>query len=135
MTTLMPPRPESAPPLLERLEQALLPLINLVFLLLLFFIVAGQLTDTALPDLPDSPSAAPQPPRADLQLTGNGQWRVGTRTVTPDTVLEALAPLEPGATLHIAAAASTPMAELERLFKVLEHGGYDSVILLTESTP
>ena len=31
---------------MERLEDALLPLINLVFLLLMFFIVAGQLSDT-----------------------------------------------------------------------------------------
>ena len=43
MTDLVPPPVTSGKSLMERLEDALLPLINLVFLLLMFFIVAGQL--------------------------------------------------------------------------------------------
>ncbi|MDX1551890.1 MAG: biopolymer transporter ExbD, partial [Marinobacter sp.] len=52
MSDLVPPPVTSGKSLMERLEDALLPLINLVFLLLMFFIVAGQLSDTPLPDLP-----------------------------------------------------------------------------------
>ena len=52
MTELVPPPSTSGKGLLERVEDALLPLINLVFLLLMFFIVAGQLTNEPLPELP-----------------------------------------------------------------------------------
>ena len=52
MSDLVPPPFTSGKTLMERVEDALLPLINLVFLLLMFFIVAGQLTDDPLPELP-----------------------------------------------------------------------------------
>ena len=45
MSDLVPPPFTSGKTLMERVEDALLPLINLVFLLLMFFIVAGQLAD------------------------------------------------------------------------------------------
>ena len=52
MNELVPPPGTSGKGLLDRVEDALLPLINLVFLLLMFFIVAGQLTNNPLPELP-----------------------------------------------------------------------------------
>jgi len=53
--------------LLSRVESNLLPLINLVFLLLMFFIAVGQMSPTPLPDLPGSKAQqAPKQPRADL---------------------------------------------------------------------
>lgn len=58
MTELIPSPSTSGKSLMERVEDALLPLINLVFLLLMFFIVAGQLADDPLPDLPAAPPSS-----------------------------------------------------------------------------
>ena len=70
MTDLVPPPASSGKSLMERVEDALLPLINLVFLLLMFFIVAGQLADTPLPDLPSAArSDLSQSPEADLLVS------------------------------------------------------------------
>ena len=57
MNPLFPPPATSGKSLLARMEDALLPLINLVFLLLMFFIVAGQLAGEPLPELPGSQSS------------------------------------------------------------------------------
>lgn len=83
MTDLVPPPVTSGKSLMERLEDALLPLINLVFLLLMFFIVAGQLSDTPLPELPGTgQQAGNEQPYADLTVTAKGEWQVDGRTVT-----------------------------------------------------
>ena len=74
MTELFPPPSTSGKTLLERVEDSLLPLINLVFLLLMFFIVAGQIADEPLPELPGASDISQQPPHADLLVTANGDW-------------------------------------------------------------
>lgn len=74
---LVPPPTTSGKGLLERVEDALLPLINLVFLLLMFFIVAGQLANDPLPELPGTGEAQEnRAPEADLMVQADGQWKV-----------------------------------------------------------
>ncbi|MBR9872133.1 MAG: biopolymer transporter ExbD [Gammaproteobacteria bacterium] len=133
MTALVPPPTTSGKGLLDRVEDALLPLINLVFLLLMFFIVAGQLTEEPLPELPGgTQSAQEQAPEADLIVKADGQWQVNGSTLTEDTLLAALPEPDVSEPLKLAADQSLTMVDLEHLLRVLEDGGYTEVLLLTE---
>jgi biopolymer transport protein ExbD len=121
---------------MERVEDALLPLINLVFLLLMFFIVAGQIADDPLPDLPASfVDEQNETPHADMMVTASGQWQVAGHSQAGDAVLEALPEPDDQHPLKIAAASSLPMADLEALFRKLEQKGYRDILLLTEPAP
>ena len=133
MNELVPPPGTSGKGLLDRVEDALLPLINLVFLLLMFFIVAGQLANDPLPELPGTSQLEKQrSPEADLMVKADGSWQVDGKTRQADTLLAALD--EPGedASLRIAADEGLTMADLETLLRLLEQGGYTEVVLLTE---
>lgn len=137
MTPLIPEPFEHSKSLMERVEDNLLPLINLVFLLLMFFIVAGQLTDTLLPELPamstEAADTADEMPEADLVVNEEGQFLVRNEVVTLDTLADLLpAPDESDTPLRVGAAGVTSMNELETLFRALEKLGYNEVILLTE---
>lgn len=134
MTPLTPEPFEDRKSLLERVEDSLLPLINLVFLLLMFFIVAGQLTDTALPELPAmQASEAGEQAEADLVINRQGQFLVANEPVALEQLGSVLPPQDELAQpLRIGAAGTTSMSELETLFRELEALGYDDVILLTE---
>ncbi|WP_372964862.1 ExbD/TolR family protein [Marinobacter sp.] len=133
MTELVPPPSTSGKGLLDRVEDALLPLINLVFLLLMFFIVAGQLTEQPLPELPGSTrSEQEQAPEADLIVTANGQWQVRGATLTETSLLPELPEPDAENPLKIAADQTLSMADLEHLLQLLEKGGYTEVLLLTE---
>lgn len=134
MTPLTPEPFEDRKSLLERVEESLLPLINLVFLLLMFFIVAGQLTDTLLPELPEMTAAeAGEQPEADLVVDRDGQFLVANEPVALDNLASALPPAEElDQPLRIGAAGITAMSDLDTLFRKLEELGHDEVILLTE---
>jgi len=133
MTDLIPPPSTSGKSLMERLEDALLPLINLVFLMLIFFIVAGQIADTPLPELPPtSTSGEQQQPYADLIVSADGSWTLAGETVTPDNLVAKLAPAKDQQSLRVAAADTLAMSDLEALFRVLEQAGYQDILLLTE---
>ena len=134
MTPLTPEPFEDSKSLLERVEDSLLPLINLVFLLLMFFIVAGQLTDTALPELPAmQASEAGEQAEADLVINRQGQFLVANEPVSLEQLSSVLpARDELAQPLRIGAAGTTSMSALETLFRELEALGYNDVILLTE---
>ncbi|OZB13915.1 MAG: biopolymer transporter ExbD [Marinobacter sp. 34-60-7] len=133
MQPLVPPPTTSGKGLLDRVEDALLPLINLVFLLLMFFIVAGQLADDPLPELPGSGEVQEdRSPEADLMVRADGRWQVDGDTLEDELLLARLPAPDEQAPLKIAAAAELTMADLETLFQLLEQGGYRSVLLLTE---
>jgi biopolymer transport protein ExbD len=133
MTELVPPPSTSGKGLLDRVEDALLPLINLVFLLLMFFIVAGQLANEPLPELPGTTTIEQErTPEADLMVAADGQWKVEGKTVNEDQILAALGEPDDSKSLRIAADQSLSMADLESLLELLEQGGYAEVLLLTE---
>ncbi|MGC8119781.1 ExbD/TolR family protein [Marinobacter sp. VGCF2001] len=133
MTELVPPPSTSGKGLLDRVEDALLPLINLVFLLLMFFIVAGQLTNEPLPELPDSEKTdAQRSPEADMMIKADGRWLVGGERQTPESLLTVLPAPDESTPLKIAADQSLAMTDLESVLRVLEAGGYVDVLLLTE---
>lgn len=133
MSDLVPPPATSGKTLMERVEDALLPLINLVFLLLMFFIVAGQLTDDPLPDLPATSQASDsRAPHADMVVTREGTWKVAGKALDRDSLVASLPAPDNQQPLKIAAAENTTMADLESLFRLLEQAGYVDVLLLTE---
>ena len=104
-----------------------------MFLLLMFFIVAGQLANDPLPELPGTSQLEKErSPEADLMVRADGTWQVDGKTRQADTLLAALD--EPGedASLRIAADEGLTMADLETLLRLLEQGGYTEVVLLTE---
>lgn len=133
MTELIPPPVTSGKSLMERLEDALLPLINLVFLMLIFFIVAGQISDTPLPDLPPvTAQGEPEQPYADLVVGSDSSLQIGGKTVTRNTLAVKLGKRSNKEPLRIAASDSLSMSDLEALFRVLEQAGYQDILLLTE---
>ncbi|WP_417565261.1 ExbD/TolR family protein [Marinobacter sp.] len=133
MTNLVPPPFASGKSLMERVEDALLPLINLVFLLLMFFIVAGQISDEPLPKLPATSQAREKhPPQADLMVDAEGNWLIGGETLNKGSLMASLPAPGQEHPLRIAAAENIAMADLEALFGVLEQGGYTDILLLTE---
>ena len=133
MTELVPPPSTSGKGLLDRVEDALLPLINLVFLLLIFFIVAGQLTNEPLPELPGAARQQQErAPEANLMVAADGQWKVQGKVLGEEQLLAALPQPDDNNPLRIAADQSLTMSDLEALLSVLEQGGYTEVLLLTE---
>ena len=133
MTELVPPPSTSGKGLLDRVEDALLPLINLVFLLLIFFIVAGQLTNEPLPELPGAAQQQQErAPEADLMVAADGQWKVQGKVLGEGQLLAALPQPDDNNPLRIAADQSLTMSDLEALLSVLEQGGYTEALLLTE---
>ncbi|MDX1598924.1 biopolymer transporter ExbD [uncultured Marinobacter sp.] len=133
MNDLVPPPSTSGKTLMERVEDALLPLINLVFLLLMFFIVAGQLADTPLPDLPAAARAeSRQPPHADLMISADRGWHINGETVSREALPTRLPAPDETTPLKIAAGEDVSMSDLEDLLRLLEDNGYTEVILLTE---
>ena len=133
MTELVPPPSTSGKGLLDRVEDALLPLINLVFLLLIFFIVAGQLTNEPLPELPGAARQQQErAPEADLVVAADGQGKVQGKVLGEEQLLAALPQPDDNNPLRIAADQSLTMSDLEALLSVLEQGGYTEVLLLTE---
>lgn len=135
MIELVPPPATSGKTLMERVEDSLLPLINLVFLLLMFFIVAGQLADTPLPDLPTATRAeARQPPHADLMISVDKGWHIDGETISREALPIRLPAPDESTPLKIAAGEDVSISELEDLLRLLEDNGYTDVILLTEPT-
>jgi len=132
-TTLTVPIAGSEKTLLSRVEDNLLPLINLVFLLLMFFIAVGQMSSTSLPDLPDSRAQqAPTQPRADLVVKSSSDWFVDGQSITEDQLLDLLPVPNDETPLRIAANRSMTMAAMEKLFQRLESGGYKDIVLLVQ---
>lgn len=119
--------------LLSRVEDNLLPLINLVFLLLMFFIAVGQMSSTSLPDLPGSKAQkAPKQPRADLVVKSSGDWFVDGQSITEAQLLNFLPVPSDETPLRVGANRSMTMAAMEKLFQRLESGGYKDIVLLVQ---
>lgn len=129
MHTLIKPRSKT------KNDDNLIPLINIVFLLLIFFMVAGKMLPplTSNPILP-SYDQAKESVRGKLQLelTAQGDWYLnGTRTTLDElkTQLETLQG-NPFITLH--AHKDTPTLHLNTLFALLRTLEFHEVQLITE---
>ena len=114
--------------------EPMLPLINVVFLLLVFFMVAGQLGEK-----PPVPVATPETARErtpmsavpQLTLDGDGQLFFGEQALSLTRLGEAGAELLRGPRPRLHADASVTTAQLRPVLQALREAGFESVQLIT----
>lgn len=108
----------------QGLEENVLPLINIVFLLLIFFMLAGALSNAAPFELhPPTASNAPpaQPPRSGVALAADGRVAFAGETIPLDSLTErARAWREDGGTSGPLTLRADAGADSERLLAVIE---------------
>ncbi|MBN9887435.1 ExbD/TolR family protein [Salipiger abyssi] len=119
---LLPDRPRRPRP------EPVVPMINVVFLLLIFFLMTASLTppapfDVAAPEAPGTPDEAQ---RDTLYLSADGQLAYGDQRGAP--ALEAAAAAGP---VRLAADARLPAAELASILAHLSAQGAPEVQLVT----
>lgn len=122
-----PARPRS-----RSLDDALLPLVNVVFLLMVFFLSAGRF------GAPKPEVSAPESARADtataasrvLELRGNGELSMQGE-VFADSELPGRSLAWQGAPLDVRAAGDVPAERVLRLLTILRGAGVRDVRLLT----
>ncbi len=130
------PEPETGRSLMERLEEGLLPLINVVFLLLMFFLIAGIILSDELPPLPQSLAGDQgDQPQLDLVVDAQGQLRHEGREITKQQLSERLPTYDVENRLRVGAHENLSMGELEALFSALAEAGHPEIILLTDQNP
>ena len=130
------PPPESGGSITDRLEDGMLPLINVVFLLLMFFLIAGIMLQDRLPPLPDSAEAdSREEPRLDLVIAADGSLRFDGEPVSASELIERLPSFDPENRLRVGAHRDLSMSDLERRFDTLAEAGHEEVELLTDQAP
>lgn len=122
--------------LTDRLEAGIMPLINLVFLLLMFFLFAGVIAEQPLPDLPANAAAqAQEPPQVDFTIDPGGVLMRDGQSVDLGTLPEALSEARPDRAdkpWRLGAHQALSMADLERVLLAFNRAGVQEVQLLTE---
>lgn len=123
------------PPARSRRGENVIPLINVVFLLLIFFMIAGSLSRTELfrVDPPASMSEAPLPPDPTrVLLAADGRLAVQGEPVSLEDLPRALETADGGSpAVEIKADQATPVTRLMTVLKVLRQSGVDEVELVT----
>lgn len=139
-TTPLLSRDQPPVALTDRLEFGIMPLINLVFLLLMFFLVAGVIAEDQLPELPGNDAAqAQEEPKVDFTIDESGQLlRKGEPVDLErlDDIVKAGPAGEPTPEgkreWRIGADQDLSMAALEDVLMAFNRAGIDRVQLLTE---
>ncbi|TDT44181.1 outer membrane transport energization protein ExbD [Halospina denitrificans] len=127
------PEQDTGGSLTERLEEGLLPLINVVFLLLMFFLIAGIILRDEIPPLPGSQAeTSDQRPNIDLVVESDGSLRFHGEAIARTKLATALPDYNPEQRLRLGVERDLSMGELEALFDRLADAGHPEVILLTE---
>jgi biopolymer transport protein ExbD len=134
--SLMTPEP-AHPGLMSRMESSLLPMINIVFLLLVFFMLAGVLMQSQLPELPETHAwETERLPGADLVLHGDGHLEWAGDAISSEQLSALLPNYDPDDRLVVAASGQVTMTALEALLQRLGQAGHPDVILITDpATP
>lgn len=122
----------------RRTEDNILPLINIVFLLLIFFMLAG-----ALHTRPPFTLTPPETAHADdselepdlLSIAADGRMALGSVAISRDELSVRLEGWNPGLPLQIKADAALPARELTQLLTDLRAAGVAEVRLLTLHNP
>ncbi|WP_111643120.1 ExbD/TolR family protein [Marinimicrobium alkaliphilum] len=121
------------PSLLDRMESSLLPMINIVFLLLVFFMLAGVLMQDQLPDLPRSEvREAERLSGADLIVHSDGALSWAGQAIERDQLNALLPDYNPEERLVVAASGEVTMTQLETLLQRLGQAGHPDIILLSD---
>lgn len=109
-------------------------LINIVFLMLIFFMVSGTLTQPLDPDLQlvDTQDLETRPPPDALVLHADGRLTYGTDDVASATEYVAELTDEERATVRIVPDRSLDAASLVTIARDLRLAGAESVVIVTE---
>ena len=116
----------------RRPAENIVPMINVAFLLLIFFLMTAQIT----PPLPFE--VTPPPSDSEARAEGPVVLNISTQGVlyfdgaTGEAVWPRIATLPPGTALMIRADAGFSAAELTRILTRLAEGGLTSIALVTE---
>lgn len=112
-------------------DDRLIPMINLIFLLLLFFMIAGRIGDRLdeAMQTPESASEAAKPVEVtELLLSAEGTLRIGERVLGPQQLGGAL---RPGAYVSLRADARVRAEHLVPVLEALREAGIERVALVT----
>lgn len=115
-------------------EENILPLINIVFLLLIFFMLAGSMHTRAPFEVspPDTANAVESNPDSDLLAVGaDGELALGGTVLDDAGLRERLSQREADRPLQIKAHADVPAARLSELLALARDAGIARVRLLT----
>ena len=115
----------------KSIDDQLIPLINIVFLLLIFFMVAGQITQPeARVEPPESLSRKPAPDQpARLVLERSGALRIDGRKVEAETLARELE-TDPGSTgITLAADRDVLASDLAPVLRAVRAAGFETVTL------
>jgi biopolymer transport protein ExbD len=118
-------------------DVAVVPMINIVFLLLLYFLVAGRLTDTAGPviELPGGGgAAATAPPATVLTVDAEGAIYLGAEAINDAELRSYLGALPAAARLHhlqLRADSRADTAAVHRVMDACREAGIASVEIAT----
>lgn len=127
--SLMPTRGKAHP------DDSLIPLINIVFLLLIFFMVAGQIAPQQDPLVrpPESTSRkALEPAPLELSLTRSGELRLDGVAIEPEQLETELAELTAGESelqVSVRADLAATAEDLNRIFDQLRTSGVSTITL------
>lgn len=122
----------------RRRQDSILPLINIVFLLLIFFMLAGTLT-TRPPFVLKSPETS-YAKSANLEpellfIAADGRMALGSVPVRIADLPARLGDRDPTQPLQIKADAALPAREMIRILAALSTAGFAQVQLLTRNNP
>lgn len=121
----------SARPRNRGLDDALLPLVNVVFLLMVFFLAAGRFNQRADADAPESARTEARSSSARvLELRGSAQLAFEGQLFA-DAELPGRALAWQGTTLDVRAGGEVPADRVLRVLAVLRAAGVQDVRLLT----
>ncbi len=115
-----------------------LPLINVVFLLLIFFLLVGQMRPPEIIPVepPESESGAkPRSESLQLLIAPDGTLALGDHLVSESGLYDKVSALvaeSPGLTLRLKADRATDAARAIDVLMILHKAGIDRVVLLTE---
>lgn len=123
-------------------DDRLIPLINIVFLLLIFFMIAGQISSTDNQRIQPPISVSDKPlVKPALVLTIDRQQQLTLNGNTVDTVqfetaLQAAVSSQVSATIAIAVKADATVSaqQLDVLLKIIRNNGIASITLFTRSS-
>ncbi len=123
--------PHAAPRPRKSIDDQLVPLINIVFLLLIFFMVAGQITQRdQRVEPPQSLSRKPAPETPALLVLGrDGMLRINGRAIAAPDLMPALATYADDTDITLAADREVLAADLAPILSALGGAGFDTVTL------
>ena len=117
-----------------RKSEGTIALINVVFLMLIFFLIAGTLTPPLDPDvsLAEARLAEGSEPPDALFATTSGELRARGRTVSVEDFMAAREEAGEGASVKLAADRNLPAVDLIDIVAALKVAGAQSVHIVTE---